>query len=274
MEKQFALVTGSGSGIGYAFAEALAKRGHHVIMVSLPGEELPAKAEQLAQKYKVQTRAIEVDLCDPATCQRIFEELKSRGYVVDILINNAGIGSNARFADFQSEFYHRQITLNTIVPVTLCRLFLPEMSKLKKAYILNMASMAAFFHMPHKEVYSATKSFIYSFSRSLQLSLIGTPVSLTVICPGGVESNERLQKLHEQLKGLPKRAVMMPEAVAEESLDALFSGKKYHVPGRINRLLLRLDKIVPTFMKTAFIRKEMERQENLRASAAGTLHTG
>jgi len=274
MENLFALVTGSGSGIGYAFAEALAKRGHHLVMVSLPGEDLAAKAETLALRHGVKVEAIEADLCDTSNCKAIYDQLKERGIKVNVLINNAGIGSNAAFTDFQTDFYHRQITLNTIVPVTMCRLFLPDMKVLKEAYILNMASMAAFFHMPYKEVYSASKSFVYSFSRSLQLSLTNTSVSLTVICPGGVHTNERLQKIHEKMKGIPKRAVLMPGQVAEESLNALFSRKQHYVPGRINRILLRLDRIIPTFIKNKLIRKEMERQENIKSVSAGTLRTG
>jgi short-subunit dehydrogenase len=181
------------------------------------------------------------------------------------LINNAGIGSNAPFTNYDTAFYEKQITLNTIVPVTLCRLFIPEMNKLRSAFILNMASMGAFFNMPNKEVYVATKSFLISFSKSLQFTLKGTPVSMTILCPGSVNSNARLKEIHANLKGVGRRSVMDPQDVAEQGLDALFRKEKIYIPGRINRWLLRLNTIMPSFIKEAIILKEMNRQESIKS---------
>jgi short-subunit dehydrogenase len=139
------------------------------------------------------------------------------------------------------------------------------MNNLKEAYILNMASMGAFFYMPYKEVYVATKSFLISFSKSLQFTLKGTPVSMTVLCPGSVNSNARLKEIHAQLKGVAKKTVMEPDEVAEQGLDAMFRKEKLFVPGRVNRWLLRLNMIMPTVIKDAIIRKEMNRQESLKS---------
>ncbi len=261
----FAMVTGAGSGIGYAFAEDLAKRGYSLVMVSLPGEGLHTTASELASKYNVIAEAFETDLCDTNNCHELFKWVKEKDIRVSILINNAGIGSNAPFINYDSAFYEKQITLNTIVPVTLCRLFIPEMSKLNSAFILNMASLGAYFNMPHKEVYVATKSFLISFSKSLQYSLTGTPVSLTILCPGSVNSNARLKEIHANLKGVGKRTVMDPHEVAEQGLDALFRKEKIYIPGRINRWLLRLNAIMPNFIKESIIMKEMNRQESLKA---------
>jgi short-subunit dehydrogenase len=260
----YAVVTGSGSGIGYAFAEALARRKYNLVMVALPGEGLIHTAAELANKYGVLVEAVETDLTRTENCYALFHRTVDKGFRVSVLINNAGIGSNAPFTNYEAAFYEKQITLNTIVPVTLCRLFMPGMHLLPSAYILNMASMGAFFNMPHKEVYVATKSFLISFSRSLQFTLKNTPVSITILCPGSVNSNARLKEIHENLKGVGKKAVMDPHEVAEQGLDALFRKEKLFVPGRINRWLLRLNKIMPVFIREAIIMKEMNRQESLK----------
>jgi short-subunit dehydrogenase len=148
-----------------------------------------------------------------------------------------------------------------MTPVLLCRQFIPDMlASNRNCYILNVGSLGGFFHIPNKEVYGATKAFIYSFTQSLQLKLEGTLVSLIVICPGPVETNERLRDAHKNMKGLAKRAVMFPEEVAEKALNALFSGKKVFVPGKVNNLFLKLDWIVPSFIKNRILRKEMKRQ--------------
>jgi uncharacterized protein len=266
--ENFALVTGSGSGIGYAFAEALAGRKYNLVMVSLPGEGLQARASELAQKYNVIAEAFETDLCQTENCLNLYNWVMEKGIRVSILINNAGIGSNAPFTNYETGFYEKQITLNTIVPVTLCRLFIPEMTKMRSAFILNMASLGAFFNMPHKEVYVATKSFLISFSKSLQFSLKNTPVSMTILCPGSVNSNARLKEIHANLKGVGRRSVMDPHEVAEQGLDALFRKEKIYIPGRINRWLLRLNTIMPDFIKESIIMREMNRQELLKPPLA------
>jgi len=81
-----------------------------------------------------------------------------------------------------------------------------------------------------------------------------------VLCPGPVETNERLKDAHKNMKGLAKKAVMHPHEVAAVAVDALFQGKKILVPGKINNLFLALDWVVPNFIKNSILRKEMKRQ--------------
>jgi len=263
MNKSYAIVTGAGQGIGYAFAKALAGRGHNVIMVSLPGEDLAAKAITLAEQYKVDVVYRETDLVAGDNCSALHAWVTENGWPVDILINNAGIGSSGPFEDFSTGFYNKQVTLNVTVPVMLIRLFLPDLRKMEKAYILNMGSMGAFFNMPNKEVYSASKSFILSFSRSLQATLEGSNIQVTVISPGPVDSNPRLLEIHKNMKGIARKTVMKPDEIAEESLQALFSRKNEFVPGGMNRLLLFLNRLMPASVKKGIIRKEMKRQETI-----------
>lgn len=261
MNNGFAIVTGAGQGIGLAYVNALAKRGHNVIMVSLSGEQLAEKASSLSKKYGVTVLAMETDLTITGSCQSLHQWVTENGYNINILVNNAGIGSAGPFEDFSTGFYEKQVTLNVMVPVLLTRLFLPDLRKSDKAYILNMGSMGAFFNMPNKEVYSASKSFILSFSRSLQATLEGTSVKVAVISPGPVDSNARLLEIHKNMKGIARKAVMKPEEVAEAGLDALFNGKKEVVPGSINRLLLFLNRLLPSSVRQSIIRREMRRQE-------------
>jgi short-subunit dehydrogenase len=261
MKNAFAIVTGAGQGIGFAFTAALARRGHNVIMVSLPGEGLAEKASSLSTKYGAEILSKETDLTIPGNCEDFYQWVKDQGLPVNILINNAGIGSAGPFEDFSTGFYEKQVSLNVIVPVLLTRLFLPGLRKMNKAYILNMASMGAFFNMPNKEVYSASKSFVLSFSRSLQATLEGSSVRVSVISPGPVDSNARLLEIHKNMKGIARKAVMKPEEVAEAGLDALFTGRKELVPGGINRMLLFLNRLLPASVKQGIIRREMKRQE-------------
>ena len=123
--------------------------------------------------------------------------------------------------------------------------------------------MGAFFPMPQKEVYNATKAFLLSFSKSLQLHLEGSSIQLSVVCPGPVDSNARLLEIHRDLKGMAKKAVMTPAEVATAAIGGLLAGKQVIIPGRLNRIMRVLNGWIPAAMKKNFMRKEMERQAAL-----------
>lgn len=261
VDKGFAMITGSGAGLGFAFADELGSRGFPLVLVSLPGEQLGEKAAALAAKYGVEVLFLEKDLSDENCPTEIAEWLTAKQIDVTVLINNAGIGSTLPFLDFQQGFYVRQLKVNVISTVLMCRVFLEKMLTLdKKCFILNVGSLGGYFHLPNKEVYGASKAFVHSFTASLQLRVKGTNVSIIAISPGPVETNARIQEAHKNMKGLAKKAVMMPEDVAKQSLDALFSGKKSFIPGKINRLFLFLDWFFPTTLKNKILLKEMKRQ--------------
>jgi len=193
----------------------------------------------------------------------LFNYVQESGLRVNMLINNAGIGSNGAFEGLSPEFYQRQIYLNVTVPVTLTRIFIPILQKEKQAYILNVSSMGAFFNMPQKEVYNASKSFLFSFSRSLQIHLEGSSISLSVVCPGPVDSNPRLVEIHQNLKGLARKSVLKPSEVAKIALEGLLTKKPIIIPGKLNRLILALNGWIPAALKKSFMKKEMNRQASL-----------
>jgi len=206
---------------------------------------------------------MELDLTQQESCSKLLTYIQELGLRVNILINNAGIGSNGAFEGFSPEFYQKQIYLNITVPVTLTRIFIPILQKEPQAYILNVSSMGAFFNMPQKEVYNASKSFLFSFSRSLQIHLEGSSISLSVVCPGPVDSNPRLVEIHQNLKGLAKKAVLKPSEVANIALDGLLTKKAIIIPGKLNRLLLALNGWIPAALKKSMMKKEMDRQAGL-----------
>ncbi|MEY3437179.1 MAG: hypothetical protein RL335_1635 [Bacteroidota bacterium] len=272
INKYFALVTGASQGIGLAICESLARRKHNLIMVSLPNEQIAEKASSITMMYGVEVFFYETDLTVLENCSQLIDVINSKHYIVNILINNAGIGSNGAFTRFPPGFYEKQIAINCQAPVYLCRLMIPEMLKLKKAHIVNMASLGAFFDMPHKEVYVASKSFIISFSRSLYVYLKNTSIKVSIICPGSVDSNIRMKEIHKEMKGIGKKSVMLPSAVAEASIKAMFAEKKMFIPGKINRILYWLNKIIPEFIQRYIVDREMYRQELLSKYAAEKLH--
>ncbi|MDX2048059.1 MAG: SDR family NAD(P)-dependent oxidoreductase [Chitinophagaceae bacterium] len=262
-KRQTALVTGSGQGIGYALAKACAMRDIDVLLVSLPGEDLQARAAALKQEHNITAHYFETDLSQPENCQALYEYVINNNIPVNILINNAGIGSSGPFEDFSTQFYSKQVALNVAAPVLLTRLFIPLLKQQPQSYILYTGSLGGFFNMPNKEVYGASKAFILSFSKALRNRWEGSNISISVVCPGPVDSNARLLEIHKNLKGIAKKSVMTPDEVAAIAIPAMLAGKKVIIPGNINKLFLFLNRLVPQAIQLKIIRKEMERQAKM-----------
>ncbi len=262
-ESSYALITGASMGIGAAFAKECAKLNKNLLLVSLPGEGLLEKSAALSKEFAVAADYFETDLCEERNIEALFQFVVSKKIRISLLINNAGIGSVGEFEHFSPGFYSRQVKLNALAPVLLTRFFLPLLQAEQQAYILNVSSLGSFFNIPNKEVYCASKSFVFSFSNALRSSLYDTNISVSVVCPGPVDTNERLLKAHQSMKGLAKMAVMSPEAVAQYTMQSVLRKKRIIVPGRLNRMSLLLNRLVPHPLKRNLILREMKRQASL-----------
>jgi short-subunit dehydrogenase len=261
--KNTALITGASQGIGYAIAKELAKRSFDLYLVSLPGQNLENLALDLSREFNVRINFMEANLDQKENCQKIFDDIKGRHIPVNMLVNNAGIGSAGIFEVFPEAFYEKQLNLNINAVVYLTRLFLPLLQQQPVSWLLNVSSLGAFFHMPHKEVYIASKSFILSFTKSLQNRFRGTGLNISVLCPGPVNTNPRLHEANSRLTGMAKKTVLSAEEVARIAIKELLAGKEVIIPGRLNRFLLTINRIVPAFIRNHLIRKEMLKQSDI-----------
>jgi uncharacterized protein len=261
--KQTALITGASQGIGYAVAKELALRGCDLYLISLPGENLPQIAHDLSMAYQIHIHFMEISLDSLLNCQKVFDDISNRSIPVNILVNNAGIGSSGIFEQFPLSFYDRQMKLNMETVVFLTHLLLPSLLQKPKAFILNVSSLGAFFNMPNKEVYIATKSFILSFSKSLQNRFRGSGLHISVLCPGPVNTNPRLHAANGKLSGLAKMTVMTADEVAVMAVNSLFSYREIIIPGRLNNFLLGFNRLMPAFLRNYLINREMNKQTDL-----------
>ena len=232
----YTLVTGASNGIGKAFAEESAARGKNVLLVALPEPKLEETANQLTENYPDQSfHHLGVNLMDKDAPQQILKWCENHGYVVDLLINNAGLGNSGPFTSLPSEFYQGQMQLNMLSLVGITHLFLPMLQAQPKAHIINVASMAAFYDIPYKGIYSASKKFVLSFSRSLNKELENTSVSITVLCPASVPTNPDVMLREKELGFMARLSSQTPQQVATYTLDQTFRGKQ--VSGNLLRSL-------------------------------------
>ncbi len=232
-------------GIGRAMAECCARRGLNLLLVSLPNEGLPLTAAQIAARHGVQTRFMETDLALPGSARFLREWCESERLEINVLINNAGIGYQGSFDEFDPEFYERLMRVNVIAPALITREFLPTLKRQKKSWVLFSSSFAGFQPVPFKVVYAASKSFITQFARGLFQELKSCGVHVTVVCPAGVDSFPASSARIDQLGWIARSGRLSPEKVAHVAVNGMFAGRKRIIPGKINIVLYFVMRLLP-----------------------------
>lgn len=253
-----AIITGASEGLGKFMAIEMGSRGYHLVLVALPGTGLPHLAQFLIKNFNICVYYFEMDLTDVNNCVALFQSLKEQQIQASILINNAGIGNNDWFKDKCIHFYAKQVVLNAMTPVVLTRLFIDQPCAAKQRYLLNIGSLGGMFIVPKKGVYGATKAFIRHFTKSLQMELRHTNISVSLLSPGGINTKPELLVLHDSLKGISRTTILEPETVAKQAIDGMLKGKKEIIPGRTNRMFVMLNKFVPAFIKDLILRKNFK----------------
>src|SRR3954452_21678957 len=230
------LVTGASSGIGAAIAQELASRGHALALVARREERLRTLATELSSDHGVATEVIAADLGEPAGRERGADELRSRGRVVEVLVNNAGFGHQADFATSPRERMLEMVNINVETVVDLTSRFLPAMVDRGRGSIINIASTAAFQPLPGSAVYAATKSFVLSFSEAIRTELRGSGVTVTAVCPGPVRTEFMdVAGFGGVEERTPGAVWMSPEDLAKHAIDGAAGDRRVVVPGVINR---------------------------------------
>ncbi len=248
---KYTLITGASEGLGKALALECASRNHHLILVALPGKELEQLASFIRRNYPVQVHCFEEDLSDEKQCRNLVSTIEAAGLEINMLINNAGLGGTGPFENTPLAFLEKQILLNVLGTTVITRLLTAQLERNAPSYILNVASLAAFYFLPQKEVYGATKSYLYSLSRSLRLELQPRNISVSVLCPGGINTNLRVTLMNKSGNWLARQSILDPEVVAAQAIRNLLKKKAVIIPGRLNRLLFRVSRLLPGFICNA-----------------------
>lgn len=259
--KIFALITGASEGFGKAMALECAGRNMNLVLVALPGSGLSSLACFIERNYNVSVLYFEQDLSKREECLHLFEKIKENKISANVLINNAALGGTHFFEEKDPEFYYKQIELNVLAPTLLTHLFLQTLEENSPSHILNVGSLASFFSLPKKGVYGATKSYLVSFSKSLRRELKAKNVSVSTVCPGGMNTTPMLILQNKNMKGLGRWSIMNPEEVARIAIDGMLAGKELIIPGFWNRMFMLFDKLMPKWYKEILINKTMKQSK-------------
>ncbi|MEM9399502.1 MAG: SDR family oxidoreductase [Verrucomicrobiota bacterium] len=206
MSEGYVLITGASSGLGEAFARAYVKQGRSVIITARRESRLQALAKEL-KNNRVEVQVLAMDLNDVAAPGAIFELCQNKGWVIEGLVNNAGLGWQIDLADLTDDQLHRMLHVNMVSLSRLMHLFLPSMVKRRSGFILNIASTAAFQPIPHFSVYGATKAYVVALTEAVHEEVRRYGVTVTCLCPGPVDTE------FQQAAGMDKRFFAMTQEI-------------------------------------------------------------
>ncbi|MGW6908764.1 SDR family oxidoreductase [Streptomyces sp. NPDC054940] len=235
---QLVLVTGAGSGIGRATAYAFAEAGARVVAVDRDAETAARTAEMSRLIGAPEAWAETVDVSDEQAMEKLAEKVARDYGVVDVLVNNAGIGLSGSFFDTTPEDWKKVLDVNLWGVIHGCRLFGRQMAERGQGgHIVNTASAAAYQPSKALPAYSTSKAAVLMLSECLRAELAGQGIGVTAVCPGLVNTNitstahfagvdaeeeKRRQKKSARLYGLRNYP---PEKVADAILRAVVRGE-------------------------------------------------
>lgn len=236
------LITGASSGIGAAFADALAPRGAQLVLTARDAVRLEAVAGR-ARRRGAAVVTLTADLAAPEGVASLLQRLEADGVSVDHLINNAGAGVQGHGTAVPVERQLQVIDLNVRAATALALRLLPAMVARRRGGILNLASLAAFQGMPNLSVYAATKAYLLTWSEALHFELRGTGVRCTCLCPGPVDS--RFFDAAGMSPPSARYPMQSPMAVAQAGLRAYAANASHRTSGPLPAALAWLTRLAP-----------------------------
>jgi uncharacterized protein len=236
--KPYALIAGGSKGIGYAIAEALAKRGYNLILIARNEDTLLAVKNKLETLYTIHVEVLVKDLSKETTATEIATWCNSRNIPLKILCNVAGIGGANDFLSSSLDSLQYMVRLNVESMMALTLTLLPLLEKNVPSHILNVASMAAFAPIPAKNLYASTKSAVLYFSYGLRYQLKKKGISVSCLCPGPVFTKPSIEKdTKEKLGWFGKQMAVSPKRVGEVTVKKMLKGRMIIVPGMVSKLV-------------------------------------
>ncbi|MBT1248706.1 MULTISPECIES: SDR family NAD(P)-dependent oxidoreductase [Thermosipho] len=245
---EWVLITGGSSGLGEEFAYQLANKGVNLILIGRDSERLKKVSEKTRKiNKKIDSLTFSFDLSKDL--HKLIEKLQN--FNVTHLINNAGFGWYGNFTNANQEIYEKMILVNISTLTYLSRYYAEKFSKRKNGGIINVASVAAFFPIPHFAVYGATKAYVYNFSLSLWAEMRKNNVHVMCLAPGKTKT-----RFFERANMKNQKKLMSTKFVVKGAINAYEKNKPLYIPGTSNKLLYSL---VRGIVSDKFLAKILEK---------------
>ncbi len=241
MSSGTALITGPTAGIGRAFAEALASRGHDLVLVARDRTRLDELAEHLRTKHAVEVEVITADLADREALAVVEARVADPDRPISLLVNNAGFGHKQPFTENTVDDEHEMLDVLVTAVMRLSHAAIGPMLARGDGAIINVASVAAF--LP-RGTYSAAKAYVVSFTRWLDVTYRDRGVRAMALCPGFVRT-----EFHERMGvgrgSAPRWMWLDADRLVREALHDLERGKTVSIPSKRYKVLSAAARYTP-----------------------------
>jgi uncharacterized protein len=243
--QSWVLVSGASGGLGKAFAVECASRGWDLFLTDLRPAPLEKLAASLEQVHGVRVRHAACDLSDAAARAELFNHIRSQGLRFKMLVNVAGLDYEGAFCERSRSEIRTILRLNIEGTLEMMHGILEFRDPLSTLRILNVASLAAFYPMPVKATYAASKRFLLDFSIALREEMRGLGVTVTALCPAGMPTTPENIAAIEAQGFLGQITTVDTGTAAAQALDAALRGQAVIIPGQINQLVHALGSLIP-----------------------------
>ncbi|MEU5684809.1 SDR family NAD(P)-dependent oxidoreductase [Streptomyces venezuelae] len=236
-----ALITGSTSGIGAAFARRLAGDGHNLVLVARDTERLQEQATELHDRHGIEAEVLTADLATDGGIEAVEERLADRRNAVDLLINNAGFGNKGRYLEVSLADELTMLKVHCEAVLRLTSAATEAMRERGRGGVVNVASVAAF--VP-RGTYGASKAWVVQFTQGAAKDLAGSGVRLMALCPGFVRT-----EFHERAgmgtSNIPGWMWLDADKLVAVALGDLSRGKTVSIPDPRYKALMGVVKVTP-----------------------------
>lgn len=240
--KNIAIVTGGSDGLGKQFAKLLVskKQIDEVWIIARNKQKLNLVANELGPKIKTYS----IDLSNVKKIKNFEIKIAKSNVNIGVLVNNAGFAKFGSYNDLSIDGTIDMVNLNINGLIAMGLICIPYMKK--GSYIINISSVASFTPLPYQNVYSATKAFVRSYSRALNVELKHKKIHVMTVCPGWMKTNLYYRAKTGAIKEPTNfSGIVTPDVVAKKALDDAVKRKKLSVYGLQPKILHAFSKILP-----------------------------
>lgn len=253
---KWALITGAASGIGRCVARECASRGMNLVLVDINGDGLAKTADEIRETHQVEVQTFVQNLALDEASEKCLEFCDQNHIEIDFLANIAGMLIFDPLLDTDPKRINLILDLHVKTVTRMSVVFGQRMKERRFGYIFNMSSMSAYMPMPGIVLYNASKSYVRNMSRALRFELLPWGVSVTAVCPGGV--NTPLLPIPDKIRklGVSLCCLMQPEKLAKKAVSATLKRKNQTIPGILNHFFTWIIMGLPDWL-VMFIMKRL-----------------
>lgn len=237
------LITGATGGIGQELAREFARQGCSLALVARSAEKLEALTADLSAEFGVATYSFAADFAQPGSIETLVAQVQAAGIEIETLVNNAGFGYDAPFAQSDLARQRALVQTNDVALMELSYAFAANMAARGHGGILNVASVAGFVPGPYMATYYASKAFVQSFSQALRMELKPYGVHVTALCPGPVRTPFWVNADAGSIA--LARLTVEASRVARAAVRALGANKPLCCPGLLAKGIVAGSRFVP-----------------------------